>query len=114
MPCSAARGSVPSATSPNGQKPLFTDYTFDNLGVPKNPENPVYVTNPVSSIHEIGWFPGNPGSTIRCTLQRTRASTRCRRCEMLGKGLATITKAYTHNGYFKTLEGIVKFYDTAM
>jgi len=26
----------------NGQKALFTDYTFDNLGVPKNPENPIY------------------------------------------------------------------------
>jgi len=30
----------------NGQRPLFTDYTFDNLGLPKNPENPVYVANP--------------------------------------------------------------------
>ena len=30
----------------------------------------------------------------------------------VGKGLLTITKAYTHNGYFKTLEGIVNFYNT--
>ena len=30
----------------NGQRPLFTDYTFDNLGLPKNPENPVYQGNP--------------------------------------------------------------------
>ena len=27
---------------PNGEPPLFTDYTYDNLGGPKNPENPWY------------------------------------------------------------------------
>ena len=27
---------------PNGEPPLFTDFTFDNLGVPRNPLNPVY------------------------------------------------------------------------
>ena len=30
----------------NGKQPLFTDYTFDNLGIPKNPKNPVYTSNP--------------------------------------------------------------------
>jgi cytochrome c peroxidase len=25
-----------------GQNPLFTDFTFDNLGIPKNPDNPFY------------------------------------------------------------------------
>ncbi|UCG53505.1 MAG: T9SS type A sorting domain-containing protein [Candidatus Latescibacterota bacterium] len=27
---------------PGGVPPLFTDFTFDNLGVPKNPKNPFY------------------------------------------------------------------------
>ena len=31
-----------SEPGPNGEPPLFTDFTFDNLGVPKNPENPFY------------------------------------------------------------------------
>ena len=26
--------------------PLFTDFTYDNLGIPKNLENPVYTWNP--------------------------------------------------------------------
>ena len=30
----------------NGKTPLFTDYTFDNLGLPANPENPVYTADP--------------------------------------------------------------------
>jgi len=27
---------------PNGEPALFTDFTYDNLGVPRNPENPFY------------------------------------------------------------------------
>jgi cytochrome c peroxidase len=37
--CSACH---PSQVGPEGEIPLFTDFTFDNLGVPKNPENPFY------------------------------------------------------------------------
>jgi cytochrome c peroxidase len=32
----------PSEPGPNGELPLFTDYSFDNLGVPKNPDNSFY------------------------------------------------------------------------
>ena len=27
---------------PSGEPPLLTDFTFDNLGVPRNPDNPFY------------------------------------------------------------------------
>ena len=32
----------PIDRGPNGEPPLLTDFTFDNLGVPRNPENPWY------------------------------------------------------------------------
>jgi len=32
----------PSRPGPNQEPPLFTDFTYDNLGVPRNPENPYY------------------------------------------------------------------------
>ncbi len=32
----------PSAPGPNGEPPLFTDFTYDNLGTPRNPDNPWY------------------------------------------------------------------------
>jgi cytochrome c peroxidase len=32
----------PSRPGPGGEPPLFTDFTYDNLGVPKNPMNPFY------------------------------------------------------------------------
>ena len=28
-----------------GLAPLFTDFTFSNLGVPRNPQNPFYYQN---------------------------------------------------------------------
>jgi cytochrome c peroxidase len=32
----------PSRTDDEGTPPLFTDFTYDNLGVPRNPRNPFY------------------------------------------------------------------------
>jgi cytochrome c peroxidase len=34
---------------PNGEPPLFTDFTYDNLGVPRNPENPWYLADEFQS-----------------------------------------------------------------
>ena len=31
-----------SEPGPLGEAPLFTDFTYDNLGVPRNPDNPYY------------------------------------------------------------------------
>ena len=54
--CSACH---PSEPGPYSEMPLFTDFTFDNLGVPKNPENPFYDMDTVflddgSEINPIG------------------------------------------------------------
>jgi len=96
----------------NGQQALFTDYTFDNLGVPKNPENPVYKGKPDFVDLGLGGF------------LETRVEYKDLAAENLGKQkVPTLrnvdlrpdgdsVKAYAHNGYFKTLEGIVHFYNT--
>jgi cytochrome c peroxidase len=99
-------------TQENGDPPLFTDYTFDNLGVPKNPENPVYDVDPDFVDLGLGGFLAsrpdyeafveeNRGKQKVPTLRNVDARP--------GKGF---TKAYMHNGYFKTLEGVVNFYNT--
>jgi len=95
----------------SGKNALFTDYTFDNLGVPKNPENPVYATNPTYVDQGLGGF------------LATRPDYSAYAAENLGKqkvptlrnvglGSDTLVKAYAHNGYFKSLWGIVHFYNT--
>jgi len=40
----------------NGQQPLFTDFTFDNLGLPKNPENPFYEAHPAYVDQGLGGY----------------------------------------------------------
>jgi len=92
--------------------PLFTDFTFDNLGVPINPENPVYDYNPAFIDYGLGGFlltrsdysgmaPVNMGKQKVPTLRNVD--------KRPGIGF---TKAYMHNGVFKSLKEVVHFYNT--
>ena len=110
----------------NGQQALFTDFTFDNLGVPRNPENPFYRDlsyNPdgFEWIDEgLGGFlatrfddytsyaDANLGKQKVPTLRNVGKGS----CEAELENLDCIVKAYAHNGYFKSLKGIVHFYNT--
>jgi cytochrome c peroxidase len=114
-----------SEEGPSGEPPLFTDFTYDNLGIPKNPENPFYSMpyywNPdgmdwvdyglggflrseyVEIVHP-DWYPmadQNDGKHKVPTLRNVD-----KRPPEGG------VKAYGHNGYFKSLEEIVHFYNT--
>jgi cytochrome c peroxidase len=103
---------------PNGEA-LFTDFTYDNIGVPKNPENPFYTMPSEFNPAGAGWVdPGLGGFLLTQSAYQALAS------ENLGKQKVPtlrnldlrpspgFVKAYTHNGYFKTLAGIVHFYNT--
>ena len=95
----------------NGQKPLFTDYTFDNLGLPKNPENPVYVTNPgFVDLGLGGYLLSRPDYApyAAANMGKHKVPT----VRGVDTGSSDFIKAYGHNGYFKTLAGIVNFYNT--
>jgi len=96
----------------NGQQALFTDFTFDNLGVPKNPENPVYNVNPDFVDPGLGGFLMNAGYDEEVYLAewgKHKVPT-LRNVDL--RPSEGFIKAYGHNGYFKTLEGIVHFYNT--
>ena len=67
--CSGCHLSQPD---PNGGPPLFTDFTFDNLGVPINPDNPFYRMDQVflpdgSAINPLGsaWVDLGLGNFLR-------------------------------------------------
>lgn len=92
--------------------PLFTDFTFDNLGVPKNPENPVYGDDPGFIDPGLGGFlmnSGYPEEVYEAEWGKHKVPT-LRNVDL--RPADDFVKAYTHNGYFKTLEGIVNFYNT--
>ena len=95
--------------------PDFTDFTYDNVGVPKNPLNPVY-----------DWFgPGFIDPGLGGFLQaagydeavygpewgKHKVPT-LRNVSLRLKPKGQSVKAYGHNGYFKSLKEIVHFYNT--
>lgn len=129
--------------------PLFTDFTFDNLGVPKNPENPFYDMDKVyldngDPINPLGdeWIDKGLGDFLRNLADPANQGWRSlpdvtlalyamSNQELLVQAAANdgkqkvptlrnvdkrngnnFPKAYAHNGYFKSLEEIVHFYNT--
>ena len=93
----------------------FTDYSYDNLGVPRNPLNPVYSWNPL----HFKWVDlglgaylkdaGNPEVIYAPEMGKFKVPT-LRNVDK--RPYPSFVKAYGHNGYFKSLQAIVHFYNT--
>lgn len=101
-----------------GQPPLLSDFTYDNLGVPRNPENPFYTQ---AGFNPLGdrWIDLGLGGFLASRMdyrQFASANTGKQKVPTLRnvdkRPYEGFVKAYTHNGYFKSLEGIVHFYNT--
>lgn len=96
----------------SGQQPAFTDHTFDNLGVPRNPLNPVYAVDPGFVDVGLGGF--------LATRPQWAGFAAAERGKMRVPTLRNVdrrpypgaVKAYMHNGAFKSLEEVVRFYNT--
>ena len=98
--------------------PLFTDFTYDNLGVPKNPDNPFY-NEPVWNSAGANWVDEGLGGFLKNygygaavyepAMGKQKVPT-LRNVDL--RPTADFVKAYSHNGYFKSLEEIVHFYNT--
>jgi len=95
----------------NSQQALFTDFTFDNLGIPQNPENPAG-TAPGFVDPGLGGFLESAGydeDVYMAEWGKHKVPT-LRNVDL--RPDEESVKAYGHNGYFKSLEGIVHFYNT--
>lgn len=90
-------------------EPLFTDFTYDNLGLPKNPKNPVYARNPSFVDPGLGGFLKSAGYDYEAEWGKHKVPT-LRNVDKRPNG--SYVKAYGHNGYFKSLEEIIHFYNT--
>ncbi len=105
--------------SENEKPPLFTDFTYDNLGVPKNPELPFYKQPARWNPDGENWVDKGLGGYLETTEKYAQYA-----AENYGKhkvptlrnvGLKPredFVKAYMHNGFFKTLKDVVRFYNT--
>ena len=91
-------------------KGLFTNFAFFNLGVPKNPKNPVYNEDPGFIDRGLGGFLETLGDGRASeNMGKFKVPTLRNVDTRPGKGF---TKAYMHNGVFKSLKEVVHFYNT--
>ena len=91
---------------------LFTDFTYDNLGLPRNPANPVYAADPAFVDRGLGAFLRSRADHDRhaeASMGKHKVPT-LRNVDL--RPDPGFVKAYGHNGYFKSLKGIVHFYNT--
>jgi cytochrome c peroxidase len=98
--------------------PLFTDFTYDNLGVPRNPLNPFY-NEPEWNPAGADWVDTGLGGFLKAAgyseavympeWGKHKVPT-LRNVDL--RPTKHFIKAYAHNGYFKSLEEIVHFYNT--
>jgi cytochrome c peroxidase len=110
----------PHKPNPDGTPPLFTDFKFDNIGVPPNPDNPFYA-NVDANPKGRGWRDPGLGGFLAETTQyqqhaagqmgKHRAPT-LRNVDL--RPSAAFVKCYGHNCYFKDLKSIVHFYNTRL
>ncbi|MEJ2688395.1 MAG: cytochrome c peroxidase [Deltaproteobacteria bacterium] len=95
-----------------GKDALFTDYTYDNLGIPKNTANPFYAAHPDFIDYGLGGYLeslGYPEEVYEPEMGKQKVPTLRNVDKRPEPGFV---KAYGHNGYFKSLEEIVHFYNT--
>jgi cytochrome c peroxidase len=95
--------------------PLFTNFAYDNLGVPKNPQNPFYLMPQKWNPDGANWVDYGLGDFLKSTgdaqyeaqMGKFKIPT-LRNVDL--RPSPDFVKAYGHNGYFKSLDEIVLFY----
>ncbi len=114
--CALCHISEPGA---DDSPPLFTDFTFDNLGIPSNFELPFYRALRKFNIEGFDWVDLGLGGFLETVPSYAHMA-----AENYGKHKVPtlrnvdlrpypeFVKAFGHNGYFKSLEEITNFYNT--
>lgn len=108
----------PSTSSDPDVPPLFTDFTYDNLGIPVNPENPFYTQHRFNPQGK-KWIDYGLGDFLstRSEWRHLAAANRGKHKVPTLRNVdkrpdAQFIKAFGHNGYFKSLKELVHFYNT--
>lgn len=107
--------------------PEFTDFTYDNLGLPKNPHNPFYRMPPSINPDREAWIDTGLGGYLQTLPESYFTALGLEKAATVAANFGKhkvptlrnldlrpspdFIKAYGHNGVFKSLEEIVKFYD---
>lgn len=106
-------------TSEGGRPPVFADFKYDNLGIPREPDNPFYTQDRAFNPDGKAWVDKGLGGFLE-TVDRYRAYAASNVGKHRTPTLRNVDKrprpgfikAFMHNGYFKSLEDVVHFYNT--
>jgi cytochrome c peroxidase len=106
-------------TPVEGNPPLFADCKYDNLGIPRNPDNPFYGQDKAFNPDGKAWVDEGLGGfleTVAAYQDHAAANLGKYRTPTLRnvdkRPTPAFVKAYMHNGYFKSLKDVVHFYNT--
>ena len=109
----------PNRPTDDGQPPLFTDFTYDNLGIPRSGINPWYRMPPDINPDGPRWIDSGLGGFLKGVpryAQRAEENLGKHRVPTLRnldrRPYPEFVKAYGHNGWFKSIKDIVHFYNT--
>ncbi len=100
--CAACHTSRPGS---DGTPPLFTDFSYDNLGVGRNPANRFYS-------QDAGFNPDGGAFIDRGLGASTGLASEDGKFKVGTLRNIARTAPYMHNGYFKSLHAVVEFYNT--
>jgi cytochrome c peroxidase len=92
----------PSTKGADGSLPLFTDFTYDNLGVPRNPK---LQQNADPKYFDLGLCARDNGDL-------TKRTDLCGKFRVPSLRNVALRKVYFHNGRFTSLKDVVSFYVT--
>jgi cytochrome c peroxidase len=107
-----------SRPGPKGERPLFTDFAYDNVGMPRNPANPFYLNRAANPLGA-AWTDLGLGGFLQ-TVPEFRAVARANLGRHKVPTLRNVdlrpspgfVKCFGHNGAFKSLKEVVHFYNT--
>jgi hypothetical protein len=95
---------------------VFTDFTYDNLGVPRNPDNPFYSMPRKWNPDGEDWIDPGLGGFLKSIGEEYEDEWGKHKVPTLRnvdkRPYPGFVKAYGHNGFFKSLEEITHFYNT--
>src|SRR5450759_2476596 len=94
-----------STADPASGKVLFTDFGYDNAGVPKNPENKFYTLDAKYNPAGVNFIDLGLGGQLKIASENGKFKVPSLRN-------IALTAPYMHNGYFMTLTDVVRFYNT--
>ena len=88
-----------------GEKPLFTDFTYDNVGIPKNMDNPFYDLPKKFNPDGDNFIDYGLGGVLGIESENGKMKVPTLRN-------IAVTAPYMHNGVFTDLRTVVDFYNT--